>query len=137
MHRVGRTCRTPDFGEEASSLPQASQADIARLKGKSVTLISQYDINLLKNIESFIGIELKKEDAVQDDNITTILKKVALAIKEAEISIEFEDKTGESSSSDRQASQRQKWKNKNKDMDKDERKQYKKAKKQKRKLARS
>lgn len=108
VHRVGRTCRTPDFAESTSaSLPNSgSSNDLAKLKGKAVTLVSQYDINLIKNIESFIGVELKKEENVDDENITTILKKVALAIKEAEISIEYEDKTGERSSDSQQQTRR-------------------------------
>jgi len=90
VHRVGRTCRTPDFND-------ATENDLAKLKGKAVTLLSQFDINLIKNVESLIGLELKKEDGIEEDNITKILKKVALAVKTAEIGIDFDDNTGNKS----------------------------------------
>ncbi|KAI1309442.1 putative ATP-dependent RNA helicase DDX49 [Halotydeus destructor] len=93
VHRVGRTCRTPDFSDQ-NQLPSSSSS-LDKLKGKAITLISQYDINLIQNIEAFIGKKLEKEDAVDDDNITTILKKVAMAIKEAEISMEYEERIGD------------------------------------------
>ncbi|RWS01654.1 DEAD box ATP-dependent RNA helicase-like protein 2 [Dinothrombium tinctorium] len=72
VHRVGRTCPS-------------------KYKGKSVTFITQYDINLLQSIESFIGKKLEKETAIDEENITTILKQVAVAIKDAEIRIEQEE----------------------------------------------
>ncbi|KAG9509692.1 putative ATP-dependent RNA helicase DDX49, partial [Fragariocoptes setiger] len=58
--------------------------------GKSIVLITQYDIELLKNIEHFINKKLTEEDAIDHDNIADILKPVAIAIKDAELSIEEE-----------------------------------------------
>lgn len=58
--------------------------------GKSITLISQYDIELLKNIESFIGIKMEKELGIDENNVEDILKQVAYAVKDAEIAIEQE-----------------------------------------------
>lgn len=95
VHRVGRTCRTPDFVAEADT-EETKNVISAKFKGKSITFISQYDINLVQNIESFIGVKLEKEDKIDEDNVVSILKKVSLATKEAEISLEYEAQTGES-----------------------------------------
>jgi superfamily II DNA/RNA helicase len=133
VHRVGRTCRMPDFGEEehvsheTSRLrPHAEQgpdsesdgsktlpADSEKrsppdqnqgygnkvnrskrhsrpIRGKSVTMVSQYDILLIRKIEEFIGIKLQKEDGLDEDNVVSILTQVGLAVKEAQLSLEFE-----------------------------------------------
>lgn len=55
--------------------------------GKSILFITQYDIELLKNIEKFVNIRLSDEDEVDTDNITNILKPVAIALKDAELSL--------------------------------------------------
>lgn len=60
---------------------------VTRFYGKSVLFITQYDIELLKNIEKFVNVRLEEEDELDADNITNILKPVAIALKDAELSI--------------------------------------------------
>lgn len=62
-----------------------------KFRGKSITMVTQYDIKLVQSIESFIGTKLKKEDSIDEDEIETIIKQVSLAVKEADIAIEYED----------------------------------------------
>lgn len=59
----------------------------SRHLGKSILFITQYDIDLLKNIEKFVNIKLSEEDEVDVDNVTNILKPVAIALKDAELSL--------------------------------------------------
>uniref|UniRef100_T1KJB0 RNA helicase n=1 Tax=Tetranychus urticae TaxID=32264 RepID=T1KJB0_TETUR len=80
VHRVGRTCRKPHLNSSIS-LPYL---------GKAITLVSQYDIKLLKNIESFIGIRMEQEEAIDEEHCNEILKQVTYAVKDAEIAIEKE-----------------------------------------------
>lgn len=132
VHRVGRTCRMPDFDDDDSSCPstvsglttqgpdstdhvphihkrsaaqtqeQDPKGGVSRRKravaskGKSVTFVSQFDIELIQKIEQFIGIKLEKEDGLDEDNVANILTQVGLAVKEAELSLEFEE-SGEKS----------------------------------------
>lgn len=58
-----------------------------RYFGKSILFITQYDIELLKNIEEFVNIRLTEEDDLETDNITNILKPVAIALKDAELNL--------------------------------------------------
>ena len=62
-----------------------------KFRGKSITMVTQYDIKLVQSIESFIGTKLKKEDSIDEEEIETIIKQVSLAVKEADIAIEYED----------------------------------------------
>lgn len=55
--------------------------------GKAILFITQYDIELLKNIENFINIRLTEEDELDNNNISNILKPVAIALKDAELSL--------------------------------------------------
>lgn len=135
VHRVGRTCRMPDFDDDdsgPSSCPSTGSAlttqgpdstdhvphihkrspalkqeqdpkgGVSRRKravaskGKSVTFVSQFDIELIQKIEQFIGIKLEKEDGLDEDNVANILTQVGLAVKEAQLSLEFEE-SGEKS----------------------------------------
>ena len=138
VHRVGRTCRMPDFSDEKDAsletrrLPAAhaetgpdsgseedqtlkansekrptplSESKAERSastskvrasssrpsKGKSVTIVTQFDIQLIQEIEEFIGIKLEKEDGLDEDNVVSILTQVGLAVKEAQLSLEFEE----------------------------------------------
>lgn len=140
VHRVGRTCRMPDFSDENDELQKASGQPAAHVeqeavskgsegdeavkynsetrsispsgnsaaetessrkvthrsrsqpsKGKSVTIITQFDIKLIQEIEEFIGIKLKKEDGLDEENIASILTQVGLAVKEAQLSMEFDE----------------------------------------------
>ncbi|XP_074599040.1 putative ATP-dependent RNA helicase DDX49 [Brevipalpus obovatus] len=59
--------------------------------GKSLTFVSQYDIDLMKNIESFIGIKMDKEKAIDEEHVNEILKQVTFACKDAELAIEREE----------------------------------------------
>ncbi|RWS24215.1 DEAD box ATP-dependent RNA helicase-like protein 2 [Leptotrombidium deliense] len=118
VHRVGRTCRKPELVSKDSEsktevvVPESDETEsdgksrkkrvkssnfvssaAAKYKGKSVTFVTQYDINLVQSIESFIGKKLEKETAIDEDNITAILKQVAVALKDAEIRIEEEDRS--------------------------------------------
>lgn len=86
IHRVGRTCRRPDMVKKNDS----------RFQGKSITFVSQHDIKLLKNIEESLQIELKLEDGLDEENVNKILRKVMLAIKEAELEVEQEELERES-----------------------------------------
>lgn len=127
VHRVGRTCRKPDFRLEESrqkrlndeSADEEDDEDnlskkIRRYReknpnalrpktkletetqppkqvylGKSITIVTQYDIELFKSIESYIGIKMD-EQSVDEKGVTSIIKQVAIAIKDAEIRIEKE-----------------------------------------------
>lgn len=60
---------------------------VTRFYGKSILFITQYDIELLKNIEKFVNIRLTEEDELDGDNIVNILKPVAIALKDAELSL--------------------------------------------------
>ena len=82
VHRVGRTCRSPEFEESAK---------LNEMRGKSVTLITQFDLKLIEAIESFIGTKLTKEDSFDEDEVESIVQHVGLAVKEAEIAVEYED----------------------------------------------
>jgi len=55
--------------------------------GKAILFITQYDVELLKNIEDFVNIKLSEEDELDAKNIPNILKPVAIALKDAELSI--------------------------------------------------
>ena len=149
VHRVGRTCRKPDFNsepivgkleiEDEDEQPQSSGVskkknkkndDPNRLRpkqsqshlsskylGKSVTLITQYDIDLFKSIEGFIGVKMGKETGIDEENINTIIKQVAVAIKDAEIRIEQEESESrhlENKNRDKNKKNINKNKNKNK-----------------------
>ena len=125
VHRVGRTCRIPDMEEEKEEEEEEEQKEEQKeeeqkkdgegngstksgyvssknsvgrdgFKGKAITLITQYDIKLIQSIEQFIGLKLEKEDQLDEDNITSILKQVVVALKEAEISLETEDRSTDS-----------------------------------------
>lgn len=60
---------------------------VTKYFGKSILFITQYDIELLKNIEKYVNIRLSEEDELDGSNITNILKPVAIALKDAELSI--------------------------------------------------
>lgn len=60
---------------------------VTRYYGKAILFITQYDIELLHNIEKFVNIRLAEEDELDSDNITNILKPVAIALKDAELSL--------------------------------------------------
>lgn len=117
IHRVGRTCRKIDFthidkvelakkqqqqlsyqdekvdenedgDDKREDLPQTKRAKLSKAAskyyGRSILFITQYDIHLLKNIENFCNIRLSQED---EFDITSILKPVAIALKDAELSL--------------------------------------------------
>lgn len=125
VHRVGRTCRKPDFKTDPNEIktnyrPQESNTDdednemeskAKRFKrdktnalkpkksktplelkylGKSVTLITQYDIDLFKSIENFIGIKMEQQ-VIDEKSVLSIMKQVSVAIKDAEIRLEHEE----------------------------------------------
>lgn len=129
IHRVGRTCRKPDFRYEQPTTntdildndnddndnnlddketnmkivkyfktnpnalkrkPKLSSCTNNVYLGKSITLITQYDIELFKAIESFIGIKMDAQE-LDEKNVTNIIKQTAIAIKEAEIRLEKEE----------------------------------------------
>jgi superfamily II DNA/RNA helicase len=126
VHRVGRTCRKPDFKYQSIDMPNDQNLSIdeevnqqindtksikkskkdnnnkfklkkksqnclsSKYLGKSITFVTQYDINLFKSIENFIGIKMDKE-VIDEKSVTTIIKQVSVAIKEAEIRIEHEE----------------------------------------------
>lgn len=127
IHRVGRTCRKPDFRYEQPNIEQTDDDDddyneddtddeqnrkrklygkknpnaikprakkISKCQssiylGKSITLITQYDLELFKSIESYIGIKMESQE-VDEKNVTQIIKQTAIAIKEAQIRIDQE-----------------------------------------------
>lgn len=60
---------------------------VTRYYGKAILFITQYDVELLKNIETFVNIRLTEEDELDANNITEILKPVAIALKDAELSL--------------------------------------------------
>ena len=128
VHRVGRTCRKPDFKTDSndnpmirsdieldnedidgnqiekntkkfkrdsnsknSLKPKRSQTVLSsKYLGKSITFITQYDIDLFKSIENFIGIKMNKQD-IDEKSVISIMKQVSVAIKDAEIRLEHEE----------------------------------------------
>lgn len=78
VHQVGRTCRKIDFSSDKTS---------KKYHGKSILLVTQYDIAHIKKIESFIEVRLSAEESLQANNITDNLKPVAIALKDAELSV--------------------------------------------------
>lgn len=125
VHRVGRTCRKPDFRYEKKSVvtesempeeiedeakhsnsikryreknpnalhakvkPVEADSNYGKYLGKAITIITQYDLDLFRSIEDFVGIKMA-EQAVDEKGVTTIIKQVAIAIKEAELRIDQE-----------------------------------------------
>uniref|UniRef100_A0A6G1SHQ1 ATP-dependent RNA helicase n=1 Tax=Aceria tosichella TaxID=561515 RepID=A0A6G1SHQ1_9ACAR len=83
IHRVGRTCRKIDFEAGKTRTPIAA----SKYYGKSILFITQYDVDLLKTIENFVNIRLTEENQIDINNITNILKPVAIALKDAELSL--------------------------------------------------
>lgn len=71
--------------------PKAKRSKLSKAAtkyyGKAILFITQYDIELLKNIEQFVNIRLTEEDELDVNNITNILKPVAIALKDAELSL--------------------------------------------------
>ena len=65
VHRVGRTAR-------------------AGRAGRSVSLITQYDVELVKSIEAYTGIQLTLSTDVSETDIVPLLNPVAKAKREAE-----------------------------------------------------
>ncbi|XP_054166103.1 uncharacterized protein LOC128963614 [Oppia nitens] len=122
VHRVGRTCRKPDFKPVANSRqlldeidetydtkkdekrykkykregtnqlkPKKTQTQLAtKYSGKSVTFVTQYDIDLFKSIESFIETKMKVQE-IDEKSVLSIMKQVSVAIKDAEIRLEHEE----------------------------------------------
>lgn len=79
----------PPAATASSSKLKRATMSVAATKyyGKSILFITQYDIELLKNIESFVNIRLTEEDELDADNITNIIKPVAIALKDAELNL--------------------------------------------------
>lgn len=71
VHQVGRTCRLLD----------------RPTKSKSIVFITQYEVEMLKSLESELNFELKEEEEVDFTNINEIIKPVAIAIKDAELEL--------------------------------------------------
>lgn len=79
------------LGSEEETAEDGGPKVHKKFRGKSITMITQYDIKLVQAIESFIGTKLTKEDSINEDEIESIIKQVSLAVKEADIAIEYED----------------------------------------------
>jgi len=123
VHRVGRTCRKPDF-KTLPKVPQISETPVeeaddgtdgpksnkkfkrdssnhlkpkksqtvlsSKYLGKSITFVTQYDIELLKSIENFIETKMKAE-VIDEKSVLNMMKQVSVAIKDAEIRLEHEE----------------------------------------------
>lgn len=85
---------TKEMIDELAPRTKRSKLSKAATKyyGKSILFITQYDIELLKNIEKFVNIRLTEEDELDAKNIVNILKPVAIALKDAELSLIEEQK---------------------------------------------
>jgi superfamily II DNA/RNA helicase len=84
----GKTTEELEPKTKRSKLSKAA----TKYYGKAILFITQYDIDVLKNIEKFVNIRLTEEDEVDTKNITNILKPVAIALKDAELSLIEEQK---------------------------------------------
>lgn len=77
--------------QSTDCLPQVKRSRLSKAAskyyGRAILFITQYDIELLKNIESFINVRLTEEDELDNNNISNILKPVAIALKDAELSL--------------------------------------------------
>lgn len=80
------TVKTDDDLKQRTKRARLSKA-ATKYYGKAIIFITQYDIHLLKNIEKFVNIKLVEEDELDADNITNILKPVAIALKDAELAL--------------------------------------------------
>lgn len=101
IHRVGRTCRRPEIFKNENEKKLNNTVSLSKndpkYQGKSITFVSQHDIKLLKNIEESVQIKLKPEEGLDEANINKILRKVMVAIKEAELEVEQEELEKDSS----------------------------------------
>lgn len=60
---------------------------VTKYYGKAILFVTQYDVELMKNIEEFVNVKLVEEDDLDANNVTNILKPVAIALKDAELSV--------------------------------------------------
>ena len=124
VHRVGRTCRKPDFKADPNETQNVRSQELdseeddeeleqkakkfkrektnylkpkklqttleSKYLGKSVTFVTQYDIDLFKSVENFIGIKMDKQE-IDEKSVLSIMKQVSVAIKDAEIRLEHEE----------------------------------------------
>lgn len=82
------TKKDREFQNEAPPCKRAKLSKAAsRFYGKAIIFITQYDIQLLKNIETFINIKLTEEDEIDQDKVRDVLKPVAIGLKDAELSL--------------------------------------------------
>ena len=69
IHRIGRTARAGKYG-------------------RAISLITQYDIDLLHNIEDYCSIKLDLSKEIDDEkDIIPILNEIAKAKKEAQLEL--------------------------------------------------
>lgn len=94
IHRVGRTCRMIDHASIEARIVDEQPIKRAKLSaaasrylGKSILFVTQYDIELLHNIERYVGIKMCEEADVDTDNVTGIMKPVAIALKNSELKL--------------------------------------------------
>ncbi|KAH7645387.1 dead box atp-dependent rna helicase-like protein 2 [Dermatophagoides farinae] len=93
IHRVGRTCRKPDFRYEQQPNIEQTDDDDDDDYNEDDTDDEQNRkrklYELFKSIESYIGIKMESQE-VDEKNVTQIIKQTAIAIKEAQIRIDQE-----------------------------------------------
>jgi ATP-dependent RNA helicase DDX49/DBP8 len=55
--------------------------------GRALSLITQYDVELVHAIEAFTGIKLEKSSEVSEDDVVPMLNSVSKAMKTAQLKL--------------------------------------------------
>ena len=56
-------------------------------KGRALSLVTQYDVELVHSIEEFIGIKLEESKEITHDDVVPLLNPVAKAMRVAKLKL--------------------------------------------------